>query len=129
VVDHRVIFIVDDEELVRRSVQRTLHLFVRRAGLSIDIHQFENPLDALAQIDKLRPDVIISDNSMPKMTGFDFLREVRSKWPSVRTMMLSGGIAGKDIRAAAAAGQIDKLLQKPWDNEELCTVVRDLLGS
>jgi len=123
----RVIFVVDDEVMVRRSLHRALRHVLN--GHGVDIHLFEHPLDALAKIKELSPDLIISDNSMPKMTGFDFLRKVRVRWPSIRTLMLTGGCIGYEIRDSVATGEIDILLEKPWLNEELCKNVREILGA
>ena len=63
------------------------------------------------------------------MTGLDLLRKIRARRPEVRTVMLSGGPLGDQVRAAVARGEIDRLVQKPCLNETLRAVVRELLGS
>lgn len=119
----RVIFVVDDEPMLRRTLVRVLR------NRSDEVHVFENPLEALAKMDELRPELVISDNEMPKMKGFDFLRKVRAERPGIRTLMLTGGYIGDHIRAAVSGGEIDRLLEKPWQDDQLRDTVRELLES
>lgn len=117
-----VIFVVDDEAMLRRAVGRLLR------DPDYQVYYFENPVEALGQIDSLAPALIISDNMMPKMTGFDFLRKVRTERPTIRTLMLTGGYIGEEIRAAVATNEVDCLLEKPWVDATLCETVRALLA-
>ena len=119
----RVIFVVDDEEMLRRVLVRVLD------DPCYVVHVFENPRAALARIDELGPELIISDNEMPKMKGFDFLRRVRAERPGIRTLLLTGGYLGDHVHAAVAGGEIDHLLEKPWLDAELRGTVRMLLES
>jgi signal transduction histidine kinase len=108
------IFIVDDEMMVTSSLQSMLGL-----ETSHRIHTFNNPLDALDQLKKLRPDVVISDFSMPSMDGITFLRNVKATLPEA-TLILLTGYADKEsaIEAINTVG-IYRYIEKPWDNEEL----------
>lgn len=119
----RVIFVVDDEPVLLRLLVRVLR------NPFYEVHVFENPLEALAKIDELHPELVISDNEMPKMKGFDFLRKVRAERPGIRTLMLTGGYIGDHIRTAVADGEIDYLLGKPWLDDQLRNTVRELLVS
>jgi CheY-like chemotaxis protein len=118
-----VIFVVDDDLEVRRALVRLLR------DSDYVLHVFQNPVDALERIDELAPDLIISDNEMPKMTGLEFLKKVRGERPAIRTLMLTSGRSGGPIHDARAAGQIDKLIQKPWHSEPLRAAVRELLST
>ncbi|MBI4703923.1 MAG: response regulator [Deltaproteobacteria bacterium] len=116
-----VVFVVDDEALVRRALLRALRDGAR------ELHGFEHPVAALAEIDRLRPELVVSDNQMPHVSGVDFLRHLRAARPEIRTLMVTGGEIGGDIRAAVAAGAIDRLLAKPWREAELRAAVCELL--
>jgi CheY-like chemotaxis protein len=122
-LEKHVIFVVDDEELLRRAIARVLR------NPSYVVYFFENPVEALARIDELRPVLIISDNMMPKMTGFDFLRRVRAERPATRTLMLTGGYIADEVRASVATGEIGRLIVKPWMDDVLGATVRELLES
>ena len=108
------IFIVDDEMMVTSSLQTMLGI-----ETSHRIHCFNNPLDALEQVTMIRPDVIISDFSMPGMDGITFLRNVKEVLPEA-TLILLTGYADKEsaIEAINSVG-IYRYIEKPWDNEEL----------
>lgn len=108
------VFIVDDEMMVTSSLQTMLSL-----ETSHTIHCFNHPLDALDQIKALRPDVVISDFSMPGMDGITFLRNVKQALPEA-TLILLTGYADKEsaIEAINQVG-IYRYIEKPWDNEEL----------
>lgn len=108
------ILIVDDEMMVTSSLQTMLSLETTHR-----IHCFNSPLEALAQVETLRPDVVISDFSMPGMDGISFLREVKKVLPE-STLILLTGYADKEnaIQAINSVG-IYRYLEKPWDNEEI----------
>ncbi len=116
----KVIFVVDDEAMLLRALARVLR------DPDYHIFYFESPVEALTRIDELKPVLIVSDNSMPGMTGFDFLRKVRADRPTIRTLMLTGGYIGAEIRASVAAGEIDRLIEKPWDGDLLRKTLREL---
>jgi DNA-binding NtrC family response regulator len=115
-VEQRVgtVFIVDDEMMVTSSLQTMLGL-----ETSHHIHCFNSPMDALEQVSTIRPDVVISDFSMPGMDGITFLRKVKQALPEA-TLILLTGYADKEnaIEAINSVG-IYRYIEKPWDNEEL----------
>ncbi len=108
------VFIVDDEMMVTSSLKTMLGLETRHR-----IHTYNSPLEALEALDSLRPDVVISDFSMPGMDGISFLREVKKRLPE-STLILLTGYADKEsaIEAINTIG-IYRYIEKPWDNEEL----------
>lgn len=108
------VFIVDDEMMVTSSLQTMLLLESNH-----HIHCYNSPLEALAHVPQLRPDVVISDFSMPGMDGIHFLREVKALLPEA-TLILLTGYADKEnaIEAINTVG-IYRYIEKPWDNEAL----------
>lgn len=108
------VFIVDDEMMVTSSLKTMLGL-----ETSHRIHTYNNPIEALEAVKSLRPDVVISDFSMPGMDGISFLREVKKLLPE-STLILLTGYADKEsaIEAINTIG-IYRYIEKPWDNEEL----------
>lgn len=108
------IFIVDDEMMVTASLQTMLTLETTHRT-----HCYNSPLEALEKVVSLRPDVVISDFSMPGMDGIHFLREVKQLLPEA-TLILLTGYADKEnaIEAINTVG-IYRYIEKPWDNEDL----------
>src|SRR3984885_2794563 len=63
--------IVDDSSVIRKVARRILE------GLEFQISEAENGEDAVTSCRGQMPDAILLDWNMPKMDGYDFLREVR----------------------------------------------------
>ena len=72
--------------------------------------------------------MIVSDQRMPKMTGVEFLREVKRRYPDTVRIVLSGYTDLQSVTAAINEGAIYKFLTKPWDDELLRADVREAFG-
>lgn len=82
------IAIVDDEEIIRRLVSRVAGRLGYENG---NIYQAKDGKEGLDLILKERPNIIITDYKMPKMTGADMLLEsLRSGYTPDRVVVLSG---------------------------------------
>jgi thioredoxin reductase (NADPH) len=126
-----IIFTIDDDPEVLRSVERDLR---RQYGSNYRIMRADsgqNALDAVKQL-KLRNDSIalfLSDQRMPRMSGVQFLEQAREIYPQAKRVLLT---AYADTDAAIQAintVHIDYYLMKPWDppTEKLYPVLNDLL--
>ena len=109
----RTLLLVDDELPVLRSLRR---LF-RPTGYQILTAQ--SAAEALALMAQQPVHVVLSDFRMPKMTGDQFLREVKERYPGTVRMILSGFADLNAVMAALNDGAVYKFLVKPWDNDEL----------
>lgn len=109
----RTLLLVDDEANILSSLRRLL----RRDGYRIlAAGSAAEGLEILA----LNPvDVIVSDQRMPAMTGVEFLRQVKTLYPDIVRMVLSGYTELQSITDAINEGAIYKFLTKPWDDEQL----------
>lgn len=114
-----VVLLVDDEPNVLRSLQRLL----RRDGYQI--LTAEDADQAFELLTEHEVDVIVSDQRMRHMNGTELLNHVKSMYPSIVRIVLSGYMDLKSVTAAINQGQIYKFLTKPWDDKELRQVVRD----
>ncbi len=100
------ILLVDDEQSVLVALRR----FLRRKGFEVEVAQ--NGQEALDSLDRIRPDVVVSDFKMPGMNGAQLLATVAQRFPSARRIMLSGC-------AEVPLGVDAVFLPKPWDDDEL----------
>jgi len=67
--------IVDDSSVMRKIVERSL----RQAGLDIgEVMEAGNGMEALAALQKKKPDLILSDINMPSMNGLEFVKQLQN---------------------------------------------------
>ena len=84
--------------------------------------------DALTKLDHAEhvPDIIISDWIMPGVDGLALLEGTKSKYPSVKFIMLTSKTDLDDVRAARAKG-VDGYIGKPFTKETLVAALKKLM--
>jgi two-component system response regulator DesR len=83
--------------------------------------------DALAQTRSLRPDVVISDIEMPRMSGLDLARAIRDERLGARVIIVTTFARSGYLRRALDAGAVGYLL-KDSPAEKLADAVRQVKG-
>ena len=89
-----------------------------------------NGLEALAKVAEESPDVILLDIMMPKMSGFEVCKKVKSD-PNTRdivVVMVTALNEPSDIERAAECGT-DDYISKPIDRKALVELIRSLLST
>jgi diguanylate cyclase (GGDEF)-like protein/PAS domain S-box-containing protein len=117
--EERALLIVDDEANVRSALSRLLR---GRGYRVLTADSGKAGLDLLAVHDV---QVIVADYRMPEMTGVEFLSRVKDLYPETVRIVLSGV---RDIQAVTDAvneGAIYKFLLKPWNDDALCSIIRE----
>ncbi|MCC6622053.1 MAG: PAS domain S-box protein [Deltaproteobacteria bacterium] len=119
----RVLF-VDDEPVIGRLAGRELE----RAGFRASV--FEDPTQALATFVGAAADydAIVSDVSMPRLSGFELAREVRRLRPDIPLVIISGGLWDREAPEALGL-EIGEFLLKPRALRELPATLRRLLDA
>ncbi len=118
----KILLIVDDEEFVLSALSR---LF-RRDGYTVV--SAIGPHQALELLHEHNPQVIISDQLMPDMTGTELCSLVRDTMPTTYRMLLSGYIDQQAAETALHCGAVSLVLSKPWDDVQLRQIVREAFG-
>ena len=118
-----LIMVVDDSITVRRVTQRLL----QREGFRVS-----TAADGLQALDKLQdelPDVILSDIEMPRMDGFDLLRNIRAseRLQRLPVIMITSRMASKHRDLAMELGA-NHYLGKPYGDTELLGLIRQYTG-
>ena len=88
------VLIVDDS----RTSRRILRDILERAGYSV-VGETINGKEGVEQYEKLRPDIVTMDITMPEMDGIEALRIIKASHPEAKVVMIT------------AAGQKDKMLE------------------
>ncbi len=70
--------------------------------------------------------IVISDQRMPEVTGVEFLKSVVEKYPHTKRILLTGYSDQSDTVDAINIGKISKFISKPWEENNLSTVIQDL---
>jgi len=109
----RTLLLVDDEANIVAALKRIF----RADGYRI-LTANSGP-EGLEILKDNRVDVIISDQRMPNMTGVEFLRQAKKRYPATVRIVLSGYTELQSITDAINEGAIYKFLTKPWDDEQL----------
>ncbi len=115
-----VILVVDDDDPVRLMISRLL----RTQGYTVV--QAENARAAQAAIEKLVPDLVISDIVMPGESGIELRRVISDRWPSLPVILISGYSAEGPAEFAART-PLTLFVQKPFAAEEFISLVETTL--
>ncbi|MFK7932419.1 MAG: FAD-dependent oxidoreductase [Saprospiraceae bacterium] len=126
-----IIFSIDDDAQVLRSIKRDLRSKYKSDYRIISTISANEALDSLAELKKKGDTValFLSDQRMPEMLGVEFLEKAKTYFPIAKRVLLT---AYSDTNAAIKAindVQLDYYLMKPWDppTEKLYPVLDDLL--
>lgn len=119
------ILVVDDEALVRDTVAEYLaeagYQSVIAASWKTGGSNFEG----------IGYSLVVTDIFMPDQSGLDIIHEIRTRWPNVKILAISGGWSGMTSEdAIRAAGKIgaDASMEKPLDFPALLAQVQSLIG-
>lgn len=115
----RTILCVDDEPNILSAMKRLFRSTGHRVLTA------ECGAAALALLETESVDLIISDMRMPLMTGAELLQQVRSRWPHVTRLLLTGYADMASTIAAINEGQIHRYITKPWNDDEILMLVKD----
>ena len=114
-----LVMVVDDSLTVRKITGRLLE----REGYRVITAK--DGVDALEQLQTVRPDVIIADIEMPRMDGFDLTRNIRADAALKRVpiIMITSRTAEKHKRYAEEIG-VNHYLGKPYDEDVLLGLIQ-----
>ena len=112
------ILVVEDNREMRESVASALKL----EGYQVD--QAENGQAALALLQRVTPDLILSDINMPRMGGVEFYRLLRQnpRWLLIPFIFLTADDSPEEIRLGRSLG-VEDYLTKPIDFADLLSAV------
>jgi CheY-like chemotaxis protein len=118
------VLLVDDEHALVSLATKVL------SRMGHEITACTDPREALA-VFRSRPDgfdVVVTDLSMPHMSGFELTRELLAIRPEVCVVLTTGHVRAEDQQAVDGIG-IRAVVRKPYAFEDLGQVITDLLAS
>jgi two-component system response regulator FixJ len=116
-----VIYVIDDDEAVRQSIEFLLKT------VGITVRSFESARAFFEVLPEIDGGCIVSDVRMPDITGIDLLRRVRESKPDLPVILITGH---GDVPLAVEAMKLGAadFLEKPFDDDLLIASVRSALS-
>lgn len=112
-----VVLYVDDQE-------GNLRVFRANMRRIATVHTASSGAEGLALLEQTPCPIVISDQRMDGMTGSEFLRQVRERWPDTVRFLLTAHADFNAVVEAINGGQIAGFVRKPWKREELGQLIR-----
>ena len=122
-MSRHAILVVDDETKVLSAIQRTL----RKEPYTV--LTAESGEEGLKILEARDINLVVSDYNMPMMNGLEFLQNVRSLYPHILTIMLTGQAELEIAVQAINEAGVYKFIQKPWNNDDLRVTLQRALES
>ncbi len=117
------ILIAEDHKILRKGLKALL-------GDSDDIEvvaEAEDGIEAVRCVEKYRPDLILLDLGMPRMSGISVIKEIKSRFPETKILVLTIYESEDFVLETFRAGAHGYCL-KEADHEELLTAIRNVLA-
>jgi DNA-binding response OmpR family regulator len=118
----RKILIIDDDNHLRESLAEVLEM----EGYAIS--QAANAKHGIESAMKHRPDVVIMDIQLPDFSGFQICQELRRESKEWVLIMMTGRFLSAEEKTQGLSLGADEYLTKPFDIQELCVRIRQLLA-
>lgn len=115
-----MIFIVDDDKNIREAVRDVLE------DEDLQVETFSSGKKMLKELSLVRPDLIILDVWMGKEDGLEILDRIKSEYPALPVLMISGHATIEQAVAATKKGAVD-FLEKPLSIDAILDKVRLIL--
>ena len=118
-----LLFVVDDEPLLIELASALL----QPAGYDILAFQDAESAFRAYQAARPRPDLVITDFAMHRMTGLDLIRQCRQIVPDQKCILVSGTVDESIYRQERV--KPDLFLAKPYQSKQLITAVESVLAA
>jgi DNA-binding NarL/FixJ family response regulator len=116
------IFIVEDHPLMRSMLTEFIEAL---PDLEV-CHAARTGEEALEHLPSTDPDLLLIDVSLPRMSGIDFVREVKMRWPDLPCLMLTGHQELTYVERAIDAGAAGYVIKgEPMDLHEALDYARE----
>ena len=119
-----LILIADDHTILRAGIRSLLDM---EPDFQV-VGEVDNGQDAVYQAGQLKPDLILSDLSMPKTNGTEAIQRIRSRYPDIKILVLTVHKTEEHVHAALKAGADGYVLKDDTSNELISAINNILAG-
>ena len=113
------ILIVDNEKSVVNALKRILW----KEGYQILTAHSGN--EALSKMETFNCQLVLADQKMPEMKGLELLTRIKERFPSTIGILISAQIYLENLGEEIDQSCVYKCISKPWEPEELKTIIRE----
>jgi DNA-binding NarL/FixJ family response regulator len=118
------ILIADDHTILRAGIRALLDI---QPDFQV-VGEVDNGKDAIYSAGQLKPDLIISDLSMPGTNGTEAIQRINSRYPEIRILVLTVHKTEEYVHAALKAGASGYLLKDDTSDELISACTNILAG-
>lgn len=106
------IVVIEDDEFLLNKISKVLKREIQ------GVYSFNNPLEALDEIPKISPDIIISDINMPEINGIDLYKTLKQRDINI-PIILASAFSEPEYFIEAIKLKVKNFIVKPIDLEDL----------
>ncbi|MEM7676551.1 MAG: response regulator, partial [Myxococcota bacterium] len=118
----KTILVADDSDTIRKAVEMTFR------ATEFSVVSASSGDDALGQLDRIRPDVVLADCVMDGIDGYTMCARIKDAGHAIPVVLMASTYQPIDRRRAEMA-RANTSLSKPFDTKTLLSVVRELTGA
>lgn len=115
------VYIAEDHPIVRRGIKQLLGT---EEGIEV-VGEATNGREAIADMDKLKPDIVLMDLVMPVMDGIEAIRQIKAGHPEIQILVLTSFATDDKVFPAIKAGALGYLI-KDTSPEELVRAIQQV---
>ena len=113
---------IDDDPYVLQMLEIHLREIFRNEAILLEL--ITDPCTTIQQIDYLQSNdfeiaFLITDYRMPQMSGYELIYAVKTKYPKIECILLSGQADKFEVRELLHAEVITAFINKPWKLQDL----------
>ena len=121
---------VDDDPFILQMLAFQLNKIIEHKSTLLEC--YSDPTKVLESIDELVENdiavvTIVVDYQMPKINGAELVRSIKTKYPHIKCVMLSGQANDIIVNELADENFLEKFISKPWDEEKLYQTIRPII--
>jgi len=107
------VYVTDDHHIVRRGIKQLLET---EPGIEV-VGEATNGREAVADMDKLKPDIVLMDLVMPVMDGIEAIRQIKAAHPGIQILVLTSFATDDKVFPAIKAGALGYLIKDTGPDE------------
>lgn len=116
------IVVADDHPIMRDGIK----LLIETNENWQVVGEANDGIELLDLLNHVSTDLVVIDLAMPRMQGFEAIREIKKRYPDIKVLVLSGYLFGDNVTAAVSSGACG-LVSKAGLGKELLNAIRIVL--